>query len=248
MDHRHRHVRTALSLLLLLASGCATTGLSPINGRAPGEAVVAVGASGLKQARISYRRAATTEGDATARLASYTPLPVEKAPAQVLTIEYPHPNGDRNLARASLVTTSEKHARRGEKGGGDRRARRGWLARVRRWTDRSLPGLSLDENSGIARSLVVSKSEVDALLRTIAAEEVLTAGAAGPARLDLEVNGAAQSRSTAPLPPLDKLAARIAAEGQVLSADDPLVQDRLAELAPSHDRFYENLQASLRAE
>lgn len=200
----------------------------------------AINANGLRSAHIVYNASLVGQAnseDSDVRQVSHTEAPSSKTvekPA-VLVVEYPHPSGNDEKALATLVVLHGDEA--------DTPAAAGWRNRLRNWSNRSLPGMSIDPRVAMARQLSLSKAEVDCLIRESATNESPDKPALPAPSFAMEVNG----KNVSSLPPsilLHNLRQRVAASGQVVSAQHPLVRQQLAKLSEANDDFYSTLSDS----
>ncbi len=162
---------------------------------------------------------------------------IKREPLQrVLSITYPHPDGEKHKAVAEVVVRNPDFRRE---------ERSGPLAAVGGWLDRSLPGVAVADDGSTAYRLTLTKSEVDALLRQLAAKGMLEpqANSTGDSELSLTINGKARELKIGRERTLEELSARVVMEGRVVSTHDESVaelpRDQPQEVAA--DSFYENL-------
>lgn len=222
-----RSLARALSLCsLAFAVGCATTATELAQVKKP---PAGAAAADLRQANLEYVLA----GSSPIQQASHTDTTLA-ARHQVTKIEYPHPNGDKETALASVVVLREEFDSQSPS--------TGRLGRFGAWASHLLPGLTEDHRVATAKGLTISKAELDQLLRDVLTSSDDQLESRKNARLAIEVNGLELGTHTASHPALDKLTQRIATDGQVLPANHSHVALLLAEQDPASDDFYRALR------
>lgn len=235
--------RLAACTLLLAAVGCAGI---PVPGAQSSDAASGSSAEGLHEAHLSYRTAtnlrdvtlATADTPNTepgniqtvGYAASEAEASAPPAGNSLLLVDYPHPNGNADKAVATLVVVRPSRDAQP--------ANQGWRERMRRWSNRSLPGISADSRVAMAKQLTLSKQEVDQLIRSTASQQVGSAPA--DSSVALEVNGKPVSTAIDPAS-LRVLARQVAESGQVISSQHPAARQQLALLTDSGDGFYNAL-------
>ncbi len=205
---------TALAAVGFGSSGCSTLSTTA----ATGPSSYAVRGS----ARVTFCEAsAESLGNHAVQLAS-AGHPSNDATERLLTIEYPHPNGRRDIAQASLVVIAQRPDNRPSKTGV-------WQA-VWQSTQSTMPGLHFGPQVQEAWALDISAAEFDMLLSRWRDEGYFDAArtSSGQAVLIMDLDGQRTGRYWPSDGACQTLAVRVANEGRLVSC--PTAQTWLSEI------------------
>jgi hypothetical protein len=221
-----------VATLASFAAGCASTTEQAVKDHYQPAALAT--AAGLEAAKLLYVPTSQTPAAQVAQ-ASFDESPLATEPARVLRVTYPHHSGDADKATAELVVQPTHPGQSSSKR----------LARFGKWLDRSLPGVATGDDGTTAYRLTLTKAEVDALLRQLAAEGKFEATADDDhtSPLLVSINGTARHLPVGRDLTLDRLVARVENEGELVSIHDEHIVSLVEQGRPAaeRDQFYDTL-------
>ena len=145
----------------------------------------------------------------TTRLVSHEEPTDQTALKRVLAIQYPHPNGRRDIALVELVVVEWPIPQQESQ----------WRRSLTAWFDSFLPGVSWVDGVQQAKSMTVPVAELESLMAEVGPGAPLRGGGvhASGGRLEMEINGQIQQRRRIDRRRLNDLAVRVLREGKLIS-------------------------------
>ena len=215
------HGRPAAPMAILLVGSLTLGGCSTIGARGSqvlpqaAESMSATGQQWLDEAKIVYREDLVGEGRSPVRLIGLNEPIGAEVPKRIVAVQYPHPNGRRDVARAELIivappdTTMARPAT--------------WRQRVSAWLDSSLPGVRWSPGVEQAKSLSISVAELQQLISATQATGALAGGQLRLGQrntsLTIQITGRTERRQGTSYACLEELADRIMSQGRFMSYD-----------------------------
>jgi hypothetical protein len=186
------------------------------------------GSSNFKSASVTYRidrqvpSRASNAGWAKLLSAGEKDQPAERR-VTMLAVRYPHPAGRAGYARLECITATIPDAAKSKSPG--------WLERVGKLADETMPGLSMSEGIHEATGLDLPIGEVEGVLarlqQSASSAESTTSAATNPrqvVQVSYEIDGQAQPDFQRRVPELERLIARVRNEGSVVSHNSSIVE------------------------
>ncbi len=203
---------SGICLAIASMAGCAMLGRN--------ESQLFSRASRYESASITYQVAPVAPGSASqgARLASYQTLSASGANpggrTTTLAIRYPHPSGRAGFARVELIVQAGKSDATGTSSWMPN-----WLDRARRFSQETMPGISMAEGVQEALGLDLPIADLDRVVARLQQPIQPTAGVARAKTvvISAKINGTPLALPSARVAELDALIARVRHEGSLIS-------------------------------